>query len=57
MNVDQTATLVLSDHLERGVHLVCQALADQESLERRAVRGDQELLEPLEYQVQRVSQV
>lgn len=57
MNVDQTETLVLADHLEKGVHLVCQALADQESLERRAVREDQELLELLEYQVQRVSQV
>lgn len=57
VNVDQTATLVLLEHRERGVHLVCQALADQESLERKVVRGDQELLELMEYQVQKVSQV
>lgn len=40
VSVDHLGTLVLLGLRERGVHLACQALVDQEKLERRAVRGD-----------------
>lgn len=48
MIVDQVGTLVCLGPQERGVPLVCQALVDKESLERRALRDDQVSLEHLE---------
>lgn len=51
VSVDQTGTLVLLGPRERGVLLVCQASVNQESLERRGVRGDQAFLDHLEYLV------
>lgn len=57
VSVDHLETLVLLGHQERGVHLACQALVDQENLERRAVRGDQAFLDLLDHLAQKVSQV
>lgn len=51
VSVDQLGTLVLLGLRESGVHLACQASVDQESLERRAIRGDKAFLELPEYLV------
>lgn len=48
VNVDFLETLVSAALLERGAPLVCQASADQESQERRAVKGGQDFLELLD---------
>lgn len=50
-NVDRVETLALLAPQEREVHLVCQGLDDQESMERRAVRGDRATQELLDHPV------
>lgn len=56
MNVDQVESLVQLDLKEKGVLQEYQALADKESLERRVVREDQEILDLLVNLVQKVIQ-
>ncbi len=51
MSVDQVGNLVSVDLRERGGHLACQAMVDQESPERRAVKEDQVSLELLDHLV------
>lgn len=57
VSVDQLGTLVLLGLRERGVHLACQASVDQESLERRAIRGDKAFLELPEYLVSMIRDI
>lgn len=57
VNVGHLETLVFLGPLERGARLVCQALAVQENLERRAVRVDLDFLELLDYLDLKVSPV
>lgn len=51
MRVDRMGTPVFLGLRERGVHLACQALVDQESTEIRAIREDQAFLELLDHLV------
>lgn len=51
VSVDRVETLALLAPQERGVHLACQGSDDQESTERRAVRGDRASQELLEHPV------
>lgn len=51
VSVDRVETLVLLAPQERGVHPVCQGSDDQESKERRAVRGDRASQELLDHPV------
>lgn len=55
VSVGHLETLVLLGLQESGGHPVCQALAAQDNLERRAVRGDLDLMELLDHLGSKVS--